>query len=180
MGNSKWSCVILKVRSQGWNPAQMMLIARVNLEVAAGVAAITVLGAVGVWLALRRRPTPEEIERRRRDFLVQSGRLVDGMLLDLNEADGEDGRTLTLLLFNYRIGGVEYECSQDITSLSEVVDARRIRLGIPCSVRYQPGNPQNSIVVAEGWSGLRAGPPVMPESNDPTPNDMSHLRPNRG
>jgi hypothetical protein len=82
-----------------------------------------------------------------------------------------------LLLFNYRIGGVDYECSQDITTMGEVVDPTHIKLGFPCSVRYQPGNAQNSIVVAEQWTGLRAGLPVIPEYNDPEPNDMSHLHP---
>ena len=43
--------------------------------------------------------------------------------------------------------------------MSEVVDAAHVRAGFPCTVRYQPGNPQNSIVVAEEWTGLRAGLP---------------------
>ena len=148
-------------------------------EVAAGAAAIAVLGGSTLWLLLRKRPTAEELERARRDFLVQSGRIVDGMLLDTCTVDGEDGATLTLLLFNYRIGGVDYECSQDITHMSGTVDHRRVRVGFPCSVRYQPGNPQNSLVVAEQWSGLREGLPVLPVFDDPEPNDLSHLRPGR-
>ena len=152
---------------------------RVAWEIAAGVMAVAGVGAVGLWLALRKKPTAEELEHRRRDFLVKSGRIVDGMLLDVYEVDGEDGRKLTLVLFNYRIGGVDYECSQDITDMAEVVDPTRIQLGLPCSVRYQPGNPQNSIVVAEQWTGLRAGIPILPEYNDPEPNDMSHLRPDQ-
>jgi hypothetical protein len=55
-----------------------------------------------------------------------------------------------------------------------------VRAGFPCSARYQPGNPQNSIVVAEEWSGLRAGLPVLPAFEDPDPVDLSHLRPGRG
>jgi hypothetical protein len=47
-------------------------------------------------------------------------------------------------------------------------------------VRYQPGNPQNSIVVAEGWTGLRVGLPVLTGYDDPDPLDMSHLRSGRG
>jgi hypothetical protein len=137
------------------------------------------VGSVGLWLAFRKKPTAEELEQRRRDFLVKSGRIVDGMLLDVYEVDSEDGQKLTLVLFNYRIGGVDYECSQDITNMAEVVDPKRIQLGLPCSVRYQPGNPQNSVVVAEQWTGLRAGIPILPEYNDPEPNDMSHLRPNQ-
>lgn len=155
----------------------MTLATRFEWEIAAGFTAIAGLSAVGLWLALRKRPTADELERRRRDFLVQTGRLVDGILLDVYEVDGEDGRKLTMLLFNYRIGGVDYECSQDITSMTDVVDAPHLQLGLPCSVRYQPGNPQNSIVVAEHWSGLRAGLPVPPL---PDPHDMSHLHPDRG
>jgi hypothetical protein len=85
-----------------------------------------------------------------------------------------------MLLFNYRIGGVDYECSQDITDMGAILDPAHVRAGFPCSVRYQPGNPQNSIVVAEEWSGLRAGLPVPHIYDDPEPNDMSHLRPGRG
>ncbi len=149
-------------------------------EIAAGLASIAALGAVTAWLALRKRPTAEELERARRQFLVQSGRLVDGMLLDVCEVEADDGRTLTMLLFNYRIGGVDYECSQDITGLRGVVDAAQVRAGFPCTARYQPGNPQNSIVVAEGWTGLRAGLPQLPAFEDPDPLDLSHLRPGRG
>jgi hypothetical protein len=85
-----------------------------------------------------------------------------------------------MLLFSYRNGGVDYECSQDITDMPGVVDVGQVRAGFPCSVRYQPGNPQNSIVVAEQWSGLRVGLPQLPVPEDPNPIDLSHLRPGRG
>ena len=149
-------------------------------EIAAGLAATVVVAAAALWLVLRKRPTAEEIERGRRQFLVQSGRLVDGMLLDIYEVEAKDGRTLTMLLFNYRIGGVNYECSQDITALREVVNAAEVRAGFPCSVRYQPGNPQNSIVVGEGWTGLRERLPQLPSFENPEPLDLSHLRPGKG
>jgi hypothetical protein len=147
---------------------------------AGGLAGGVAVGAFGVWLLLRKPPTAEALERERRRFLAQSGRLVDGMLLEICEVDGEDGRTLTMLIYSYRIGGVDYECSQDLTDIRGVVDSGQIRAGFPCSVRYQPGNPQNSIVVAEGWTGLRGGIPVLPEFPDPDPLDLSHLRPGRG
>jgi hypothetical protein len=151
------------------------------------IAAAALLGAVllalGLWLIFRKRPTAEELERARRLFLAHSGRLVDGMLLDVCEVEAEDGRTLTMLLYSYRIGGVDYESSQDITDMRGVVDALQVRAGFPCSARYQPGNPHNSIVVAEEWSGLRAGLPVYPAYEDPDPVDTIHLdslRPGRG
>jgi hypothetical protein len=149
-------------------------------EITAGSVAMAAVAAVGVWLLLRKRPTAEELERTRRQFLVQSGRLVDGTLLDITEMDADDGRQLTLLIYNYRIGGADYECSQDVSALGGTVDIKQVRAGFPCTVRYQPGNPQNSIVVAEGWIGLRAGLPVLPEFENPDPLDMSHLRKQSG
>ncbi|MGH9605436.1 MAG: hypothetical protein ACRD3N_07025 [Terracidiphilus sp.] len=149
-------------------------------EIAAGSVVLAALGSVGLWLVLRKRPTAEELERQRRYFLVQSGRLVDGMLLEIAEIEGEDGHPLTLLIYNYRIGGVNYDCSQDITSLRNTVDPAQIRAGFPCTIRYQPGNSQNSIVMAEDWSGLRAGLPVLRQFEDPEPIDTSHLRAGRG
>jgi hypothetical protein len=152
----------------------------IDWPIAVGLASGVALGALGVWLLLRKRPTAEELERERRRFLVQSGRLVDGMLLDVTEVVAADGRTLTMLIYSYRIGGVDYECSQDLTDIRGVMDTGNVRAGFPCSVRYQPGNPQNSIVVAESWTGLRAGIPVIPAYEDPDPLDLSHLRPGRG
>ncbi len=155
-------------------------------EIGGGAAVAAGLAGVGLWLALRKRPTPEELESARRQFLARSGRLVDGMLLDVCEVQAparskrEAARTLTMLVYSYRIGGVDYESSQDITDMRGVVDAEQVRAGFPCSARYQPGNPQNSIVVAEGWTGLRAGLPVLPPFDDPDPVDLSHRRLGRG
>jgi hypothetical protein len=147
---------------------------------------VAALLVVALWLLLRKRPTPEELERGRRQFLALSGRLVDGMLLDIcaveapRKSKNDPARTLTLLVYSYRIGGVDYESSQDITDLSDVVDPAQVRAGFPCSARYQPGNPQNSIVVAEEWTGLRMGLPVLPVFEEPDPIDLRHLRPGRG
>jgi hypothetical protein len=136
-------------------------------EIAAGAAVLAGVATVSAWLVFRDRPTPEEQEQARRQFLTQSGRIVDGTLLDCFQVPADDGRTLMMLLYDYIIGGVDYECSQDITNMSEVVDVAQVRAGFPCSVRYQPGNPQNSIVVAEKWSGLRVKLPVLPAYDDP-------------
>lgn len=137
--------------------------------------ALAVAG-VAVWLVLRKRPTAEELEHSRREFLVQSGRLVDGMLLDIYDVETEDGRSLTLLLYNYQIAGVNYECSQDITAIRGLLKVADIRAGFPCSVRYQPGNPQNSIVVAEAWTGLRQGLPQFPSLGNLDAREMSQQK----
>jgi hypothetical protein len=164
----------------GAGTRKMTLLGKTGWEIAGGLTAVAAMAGIAAWMALRKRPSPDELELARRKLLVQNGRLVDGMLLDVCSVDATDGRTLTMLLFGYRIGGVDYECSQDITLMSDVVDAARVHAGFPCSVRYQPGNPQNSIVVAEGWSGLRKGLPQLRAFEAPDPWDLSRARPGRG
>jgi hypothetical protein len=61
--------------------------------------------------------------------------------------------TPDIIVYNYRIAGVTYECAQDVTTLAEYV--HNLRTDLPIQVRYAPHNPANSIVVAETWSGLR-------------------------
>ena len=117
-------------------------------EIASGAVTLAGLTGLALWLVLRKRPTAEELELARRVFLVQSGRLVDAMLLDVYDVETtgakkkDPNRTLTMLLYHYRIGGVDYECSQDITQLTSVLEPAQVRAGFPCTVRYQPGNPQ--------------------------------------
>src|SRR6478609_6985249 len=91
------------------------------LEIAAGAVVVAGVGAAGAWMFLRKRPSPLELEITRRQLLTQSGRLVDGTLLDVCEVPIDDGRTLTMLLYGYRIGGVDYECTQDVTEMQNVV-----------------------------------------------------------
>lgn len=141
----------------------MTLLSTDAIKTAGGLALLATLAVSAIWIFGRRRLTDEEIEQARRRFLAHSGRLVDGMLLDICEMEAEDGRALTLLVYSYRIGGVDYQCSQDVTGLSEVM-GKEVRVGLPCSVRYQPGSPQNSLVVAETWSGLRGNLADLPLS----------------
>lgn len=125
-----------------------------------GVLAATGLcaGAVFAWSKLRKKPTEEELERQRRQLLVKEGRIMDGTILDISDVDEADsGRPggMQLILYKYEISGVAYECSQDVTNLKDYVNIHEMRLSFPCSVRYDPHRPANSIVVAENWSGLR-------------------------
>jgi hypothetical protein len=123
------------------------------------IAAIALcVGGYVTYRALRKQPSEEELERLRRQELVQTGRILDGTILDISEVDAhESGRPngMQLILYKYEIAGVCYECSQDETNLHEFVNIHDLRLGFPCSVRYDPHRPINSIVVAEGWSGVR-------------------------
>jgi hypothetical protein len=122
--------------------------------------------ATTVWLVRRHRPTPDELERMRRIGLARTGRLVDGMILDICPMEGADGTTRTMLIYSYRIGGVDYECSQDITTIMAGVTPSLLRAGFPASVRYRQGSPLDSIVVSEEWCGLRSGLREIPAFGD--------------
>jgi len=175
---STQTCGILKECGLpgGGVPLYMSLNDSRIFEIAAGATVLAGAAGVAAWLAFRKRPSPDELELARRQYLAQSGRIVDGTLLDVCEVPRGDGQNLTMLLYDYRMGGADYQCSQDITNMQEVLDTAYLGAGLPCSVRYQPGNPQNSIVVSEKWSGLRVKmPPVLSQYNDPEPIDTSHL-----
>jgi hypothetical protein len=119
----------------------------------AGGAAV-LLGAL-IWWILSCRKTPEERERERRTFLKEKGRITDGTIHEVREIASDGRGPLQLLIFSYDVAGVSYEASQDVTLLQQLVDLNSCRHGLPTSVKYDPQNPANSIVVAEGWSGLR-------------------------
>ena len=129
------------------------------------------LGGVAAYALLRRRPSPDEQERERREMLVRQGRIIDATVIDISDLNAEEsGRPhgMQLILYKYEIAGVVYECSQDVTMLRHLVDIYKCRLGFPASVRYDPHNPTNSLIVAEGWSGLRetANSVAVPQPGD--------------
>jgi hypothetical protein len=130
-------------------------------QIAGTAAGVALAAGAAYWWLNRKRPTEEELERERRAALVNFGRIVDGSLLDGFQIVNEEGVTRDMLLYQYEISGVVYECSQDITPLASILDPAKVKIGMPCSIRYQPGSPENSILVAERWSGLRDGVPVM-------------------
>ena len=116
-----------------------------------GLAVVT-----ATYFLLRRKPkTPEDIERERREWLNQIGRITDGTVIDVQEIEPENHKPATMLIFQYDVAGVSYEASQDVTYLRQLINLHSCRLGLPTSVRYDPQNPGNSIVVSEKWMGLR-------------------------
>jgi len=142
-------------------------------------------GGIAFWLVLRKRPTPEELERARRQFLVQSGRLVDGMLLDVCEVEAPANLSQThahliMLLYNYRIGGVNYECSRtSLTCPADQCFPSAGRLSLARRVT-SPATPRTALLWAEDWTGVRAGIPVLPPYEDPRPLDLRPPAPRPG
>jgi hypothetical protein len=59
-----------------------------------------------------------------------------------------------LLYYTYSISGVTYETAQDIGGLEEQLHLDRVAAGQTASVKYDPSNPSNSILLADDWSGL--------------------------
>jgi hypothetical protein len=118
---------------------------------AAGVAGLGI--ALGFWLYGRRK-TPQQIEQERRARINTTGRITDGTVIDAQELQ-QDGKAAQFLIYQYDVGGVAYEASQDVTYLRQFVDLHSCRIGLPASVKYDPANPGNSIVITEEWSGLR-------------------------
>jgi len=118
---------------------------------------ICVALVAAAYFLLRRKPkTAEELERERRQWLERVGRITDGTVIDVQELSGEGKRhASTLLIYQYDVAGVSYEASQDVTYLRQWINLHSCRLGLPTSVRYDPQNPGNSLVVSEKWMGLR-------------------------
>jgi hypothetical protein len=119
-----------------------------------------VVGALGLagasYVLLRSKPkSPEELEHKRRVWLTKVGRITDGTVIDVQELASEGQRPATMLIYQYDVAGVSYEASQDVTYLRQWINLHSCRLGVPSSVKYDPHNPGNSMVVSEGWIGLR-------------------------
>jgi hypothetical protein len=103
------------------------------------------------------KKTPDDRERERRLRIHEIGRITDGTVIDAQEIDGDaDGNgQAQLVMYTYDVSGVTYEASQDVTTLRHLVDLHTCRIGLPASIKYDPKSPGNSIVICEGWTGLR-------------------------
>lgn len=125
-----------------------------RLYIPIGVAVVGIALLTGI-LARRHRKTPEQRERERRMRISEMGRITDGTVIDVNELEVNGSGEIQLLVYQYDVAGVSYEASQDVTTLRHRVDLHSCRAGLMTSIKYDPANPGNSIVIAENWSGLR-------------------------
>lgn len=122
---------------------------------------VLALAAVGLFAAVRawsrsHSKTPEQRERERRARINEIGRITDGTVIDVSEMPANGRGEIQLLIYQYDVAGVSYEASQDVTTLRHRVDLHSCRAGLMTSIKYDPSNPGNSIVIAEQWSGLRS------------------------
>jgi len=139
----------------------------------ATVVGVAVAGGAMIIYAFFRPPVdPEEAERKRRLHLNQIGRIAEGQVVELAEHAAEpqrpsrglfgskpqplaSNRPRHLVSYSYAISGVTYHTAQDITGLETQVRMERLVAGQPASIKYDPANPVDSILVADDWSGLR-------------------------
>jgi hypothetical protein len=119
------------------------------------------IAVVGLsWLLRGGRKAPELLEKERRLRISRGGRITDGTVIDVHEIPGEPA-PIQLLIYQYDVAGVSYECSQDVTHLRQFIDLHTCRLGLPASIKYDPQNAGNSVLISEEWSGLRKTPAVF-------------------
>jgi hypothetical protein len=111
--------------------------------------------SISYWVRGRRK-SAEQREQERRLRLSRFGRITDGTVIDVHET--ADSNPIQLLIYQYDVAGVSYECSQDVTHLRQFIDLHSCRLGLPASIKYDPQNPGNSILLSEEWSGVRKAP----------------------
>jgi len=133
-----------------------------------GGAALAAIAMIG-YAFFRPAEEPEEIERKRRLHLNQIGRIAEGQVVELvahppeprGKRFGSRAKPLAqlsprqLVSYSYAISGVTYHTAQDITGLESQVRFDKLVAGQPASIKYDPSNPTDSILVADDWSGLR-------------------------
>ena len=167
--------------SRGYVPLQLFgthgvrslktLLADWKLVLTMGVAAIAAVAMIA-YAFFRPAEPPHEVERKQRLHLNQIGRIAEGQVVELVEHPpeppapnksvfGSRARPLAdtgprhLVSYSYAISGVTYHTAQDITGLEGQIRFERLVAGQPASVKYDPANPSDSILVADDWSGLR-------------------------
>ena len=146
------------------------LLADWKLTLALGCAAIAAIVMIA-YAFIRPAVDPEEAERKRRLHLNQIGRIAEGQVVELVEHPpeprparkglfGSRARPVValsrhLVSYSYAISGVTYQTAQDITGLESQIRFDSLVAGQPASIKYDPSNPSDSILVADDWSGLR-------------------------
>lgn len=87
---------------------------------------------------LRRKPFDPTARRR---FLLASGRITDGVILD-SEVNGTGDE---VVIYLYTLNGVDFE-SSDLLTPEQRLDRIKYAPGARVGIRYDPKNQGNSIV----------------------------------
>jgi len=152
---------LVLLRNGGAQSALCYLVPAMNSLGYYPILALGAAAAIVGYVLLARKPKTigDTFERERRTKLAQGGRIIDGTVIDVQEVEETpQSLAMILLIYTYDVAGVTYEASQDVTRLRQFIDLYSCRLGLHASVKYDPHNPGDSIVISETWSGLRESP----------------------
>ncbi|HYG09108.1 MAG TPA: DUF3592 domain-containing protein [Pyrinomonadaceae bacterium] len=84
-----------------------------------------------------------DTEAARRAALMRTGRIGEGVVLDVTNTDAGD---ITHVFYTYVVNGVEYESSQTLDEAQRQHQGNYYP-GARITVRYDPRRPSNSAVV---------------------------------
>jgi len=115
------------------------------VPLAIGVAAG--LAIVAAAMVLGRRPSPAARERKRRLTVNAKGRMAGATVVDFR---GDE------LFYSYTVRGAQYTAAQDVSDVRDRLPSDAAGILGAATVKYDPANPANSILVSEEWSGLRS------------------------
>ena len=76
----------------------------------------------------------------------KAGRIIAGQVTDVAEEH--------LIVYQYDVRGVYYTSTQDIRTLTPFAPHDPWKMLGPITVKYDPNNPANSIIVCEHWSAI--------------------------
>ena len=93
------------------------------------------------WNLFQRAKTSTEAENYQR--LRKTGRVTDGKVID---SDGASVDEITQIFYIYTVSGADYESSHFLTA-EQATRQSEYAPGSSVSVRYDPHQPSNSIVV---------------------------------
>lgn len=119
-------------------------------QIGIGIAALVLVAGLALLAQriFRKKPSPEELERRRRLGIHQEGKLGDAEIIDVDPA-------VPLITYSYSVAGVGYTVAQELGALREMLPDDLMSMMGPVSIKFKPQNPANSIVLCEEWNGLR-------------------------
>lgn len=95
-----------------------------------------------LWnLFQREKPAASETERYQR--LLKTGRIAEGTILD---SDSPTLEHVTQIFYVYSVNGADYESSHVLTH-EQLAKQKDYAPGAKVSIRYDPRQPGNSVVV---------------------------------
>ena len=109
------------------------------------------------WLLYSSRRSTQERERARRLFLTSRGRVTEAEVTEVRGAH---------IGYCYEVNSVTYHVVQDVQFFAEFLPRDSNVLLGPAIIRYSSGNPANSILISEGWSGIRIVRPATVSKQD--------------